>query len=329
MLDVAGGTFPHSLEAERAVLGSILLDEKLPNSALQTSLKLLSSSDFFSRNHQVIYRALISLSEARQPADLFLLVDHLTRSGQIEEAGGTAYVSTLMDGLPRVSNVSFYCEVIAEKSSLRKLAYWSEGLSKSALAPNAKLSELRTQVRDAIALSTPKSQAGLKTVVTSQLLSAEIPAREDLLAPIFKTQSLSMVYSKRGTGKTFFCLAIAHAIASGGGFLGWTSPRPRGVLYVDAELPVATLQERVLELSPERIDTISQSLNLDLLGFITPDLQSIPMPDLGTRQGQILIEDQINGHELLVLDNLSALVRSGKENEGEGWLPVPGMGAKS
>jgi putative DNA primase/helicase len=214
-------------------------------------------------------------------------------------------------------------EEVKEQAQMQAQMWSSPNmLERAALAPNAKLSELQTQVRDAIALSTPKSQAGLKTVVTSQLLSAEIPAREDLLAPVFKTQSLSMVYSKRGTGKTFFCLAIACAVASGSDFLGWTSPRPRGVLYVDAELPVATLQERVLELSQERIHAISESLNLDLLSFITPDLQSIPMPDLGTRQGQILIEDQINGHELLVLDNLSALVRSGKENEGEGWLPV-------
>jgi putative DNA primase/helicase len=60
----------------------------------------------------------------------------------------------------------------------------------------------------------------------------------------------------------------------------------------------------------------------DTLRIITPDFQERPMPDLATPDGQRLLEPQLTGVDLLVLDNLSALCRNGNENEGEGWLPV-------
>ena len=60
----------------------------------------------------------------------------------------------------------------------------------------------------------------------------------------------------------------------------------------------------------------------DMLRIITPDLQNRPMPDLATAEGQRLLEPHLEGVDLVVLDNLSALCRYGNENEGEGWLPV-------
>src|SRR5215469_15564280 len=112
---------------------------------------------------------------------------------------------------------------------------------------------------------------------------------------------------------------MAAAIASGTRFLRWYAARPRRVLYVDGELPAVTLRDRLAmvlagieESEPPR----------DTLRIITPDLQDRPMPDLATAEGQRFIEPHLEGVDLLVLDNLSALCREGNENEGEAWLPV-------
>ena len=143
-----------------------------------------------------------------------------------------------------------------------------------------------------------------------------------LLDPILATQSLAMIYSKRGTSKTFFGLTLAHAIATGGKFLNWSAPKPRRVLFVDGELPGTTLQSRFAAIVKCSDKSASSSENLENLRFITPDVLAGPMPDLATREGQLQVESSLEGTDLLILDNLSALCRSGKENEGEGWLPM-------
>jgi len=159
----------------------------------------------------------------------------------------------------------------------------------------------------------------LVALAVEELLAREIKPREMLLGPILPEQGLAMLYAYRGVGKTYIALGIAAAVASGGSFLRWTAPRPRRVLYVDGELPAKTLQERsaMILASLENVEPAPGSLQ-----FITPDVQQRSMPDLATPEGQRLIEPHLEGIALLVLDNLSALCRCGKENEGEGWLPV-------
>jgi hypothetical protein len=159
----------------------------------------------------------------------------------------------------------------------------------------------------------------LVALAVEELLAREIKPREMLIGPILPEQGLAMLYAYRGVGKTYIALGIAAAVASGGSFLRWTAPRPRRVLYVDGELPAKTLQERsaMILAGLENVEPAPGSLQ-----FITPDVQQRPIPDLATPEGQRLIEPHLDGIALLVLDNLSALCRYGKENEGEGWLPV-------
>ncbi len=130
-----------------------------------------------------------------------------------------------------------------------------------------------------------------------------------------------MIYAKRGVGKTFVALAIALAIAKGESFLRWGCPKARKVLYVDGEMPLTIIQERIIQLSGQASPGAAIPNDLRI---ITPDNQKLSIPDLATREGQAQIDDALADAELLILDNLSALCRSGKENEGEGWLPLQG-----
>ena len=113
-----------------------------------------------------------------------------------------------------------------------------------------------------------------------------------------------MVFAKRGVGKTHVCLGIAFAVATGGRFLKWDTPKPRRTLFVDGEMPASALQERLIALAAP---AESEMPSDDYLRLITPDLQERPIPDLATPEGQHVIEPLLEGVELLVLDNLSTL----------------------
>ena len=151
-----------------------------------------------------------------------------------------------------------------------------------------------------------------------ELLAARLQPRQMLLAPWLPEKSLCMVYAARGIGKTYLALSIAHAVASGGKLLGWQAPKPVPVLYIDGEMPAVSLQERCSALF-DRKPAAS-------LEFIAADLQEHGIPDLASREFQEQINEFLplagGNIKLVIVDNLSSLVRSGKENEAESWIPI-------
>ena len=112
-----GRTLPHNLDAERSVLGAILLD----NSAVNPAGETLTPEDFYGEAHRVVFEAMVALSEDNSAIDPVTVAERLERSGQLERAGGLGYLSTLMDGLPRALNVAQYARIVKDKSSLRNL----------------------------------------------------------------------------------------------------------------------------------------------------------------------------------------------------------------
>lgn len=110
-------TPPHSLEAERTVLGGILVN----NENLNTVLSIVSPEDFYRESHRKILERIIALVDKGLPVDLLSLSEELQRAGLLEEVGGAAYVSSLMDGVPRSLNVEYYSQIIKEKALLRRL----------------------------------------------------------------------------------------------------------------------------------------------------------------------------------------------------------------
>jgi len=161
-------------------------------------------------------------------------------------------------------------------------------------------------------ISQPTSR--LQAVSLKDFLAMEIPPREPLIDPILPRQGLMMIHAPRGIGKTFFGLNLAYAVASGTGFLRYRVPKARGVLYVDGEMPATTLHERLAAIADSEVPDVP-------LHLVTPDLNlDIGMPDISSPEGQSLLDELItNDIELIILDNLSCLCRSGKENEAESW----------
>lgn len=172
------------------------------------------------------------------------------------------------------------------------------------------------------ALDNAVQRDAVSQIVVVNLLdfvNRDIQPRERILTPWLLTQSLNMLYAWRGVGKTHVSLGIAFAVASGSSFLKWNADQPRRVLYLDGEMPASSMQERLKML----VASSEVDFDPDFFRLVTPDLQTGAMPDLATADGQDAIAEIMGDAELIVIDNLSSLARSGgRENDAESWLPI-------
>src|SRR3970282_830644 len=119
---------PHNLDPERSVLGAVLLD----NHTLDAAIEKLKPEDFFLDQHRRVFQQMIVLGEAQQAIDLGTLTEQLHRQGDLEVAGGTAYLAQLVDGVPRISNIEHYARIVKEKSMLRGLIHQTHAIQQQA-----------------------------------------------------------------------------------------------------------------------------------------------------------------------------------------------------
>ena len=122
---VSERTLPHNLEAEKSVLGAILIH----NEAFNYAAEVITSRDFYRDAHRRIFEKMERLSEHADAIDLVTLKEELTRAGEIDEVGGLAYLTSLVDGVPRSTNVEHYARIVKEKSALRALILASQRIS--------------------------------------------------------------------------------------------------------------------------------------------------------------------------------------------------------
>ncbi|MCB0039278.1 MAG: replicative DNA helicase [Caldilinea sp.] len=106
---------PANLEAERAVLGSLLID---PDAIIKVA-NFLRAEDFFRERHAWLYEAMLSLHERHEPLDYVTVVDELERRDRLEEVGGPAYITDLISGTPSAMYVDHYAHIV-ERSALRR-----------------------------------------------------------------------------------------------------------------------------------------------------------------------------------------------------------------
>ncbi len=108
---------PHSIDAEQAVLGGLMLDER----AWERIADKLNEEDFYRKDHRLIYRALSELSEKNMPCDAVTLGEWFDSNGLAELVGGSAYILQLANATPSAANIVAYADIVREKSILRQL----------------------------------------------------------------------------------------------------------------------------------------------------------------------------------------------------------------
>jgi replicative DNA helicase len=137
---------PSNIEAERCILGAVLLD----NHVLNTAVERLRSEDFFLSQHRHIFERMIQLAEKRHAIDTVTLMEDLSSHGVLEASGGVAYISQLADGLPRVTNVEHYARIVKEKAVLRSLIHSAAAIQEQALAAGDEADTILDRAENAI-----------------------------------------------------------------------------------------------------------------------------------------------------------------------------------
>src|SRR5262249_19679837 len=140
---------------------------------------------------------------------------------------------------------------------------------------------------------------------------------EMLLSPILPERSLAMLYAPRGLGKSWVALSVGLVVAAGLPLLRWNAPKARKVLYVDGEMPIASLQERLKGIS------IGMGGNIpsDGFGMLAAD-QIEGGINLSNAEGQRALEPLVDDIDLLILDNLSTLCANVSESASDSWVSI-------
>jgi replicative DNA helicase len=134
------GNLPTNIEAERAILGAILLD----NSAFNEAAEHLKVGDFSLDSHRRIYARMVDLAESSRPVDMITLVEELDRHKELQPVGDVGYVSGLLDGVPDRPSIAHYIKIVREKALLRGLIHTAT----SAIARAAEQSEPAERILD-------------------------------------------------------------------------------------------------------------------------------------------------------------------------------------
>ena len=223
---------PHSVEAEQSVLGGLLLE----NAALERIGDFLADSDFYRRDHRLIFQHILQLVENGKPADVVTVAESLQKSALLQEIGGLAYLAGLVQNTPSSANIRRYGEIVRERSILRQLVDVGTAIAESAYNPQGRDAEQLLDVAEAavfkIAESTTRGRQGfigMKDVLLEVVNRIhELYAREDQsevtgiptgfidldgMTSGFQPGDLVIVAGRPSMGKTAFSMNVVEHVA--------------------------------------------------------------------------------------------------------------------
>ncbi len=221
-------TLPHNLEAERSVLGAILVH----NDAFNLAAQVIDSGDFYRDAHRRIFDRMVALNERHDAIDFVTLKEELARAGELDEVGGPAYVASLADGVPRATNVEYYARIVKEKSTLRNLIYAASKIVTNAYEADQESDVILDEAESAIfAVADDRLKAGF--VSMRDLVKDSFPKIEKLfeqkrlitgvptgfvdvdeMTRGLQAGDLIIVAARPSMGKTSLVLNIAQYVAA-------------------------------------------------------------------------------------------------------------------
>ncbi|HJN50941.1 MAG: replicative DNA helicase [Pseudomonadales bacterium] len=251
---------PHSVEAERSVLGGLMLD----NNSWDAVSAVLSPEDFYHGNHRSIFRCMTLLAEDNKPLDFITVSEALDSINELENVGGQAYLVDLFDNTPTASNVKAYAEIVLERSTVRKLISTANEIADSCFNPDGRTSAVLVDQAESKVFQIaddrpntggPQSVQPLLTKVVARIdelfqtkgaltgLSTGFKDLDDITSGL-QDSDLIVVAGRPSMGKTSLAMNFAEsAVINGEG----------SVLVFSMEMPADALMMRVLS-SLGRID---------------------------------------------------------------------------
>ena len=218
---------PQNLEAEEAVLGSILLEQD----SIISVMEFLVPDDFYRVAHQLIFAAMIELNQNSEAIDPITVSEKLRQKNQIDNVGGEAGIIELLDKVPTAANVEFYTQIVLEKSTRRKLIKTSTNIVKNAYQEDETIANvLDTAERDILSVSEGRNKAGfipIRDVLHDAYESLEERSKNngevtgiatgyiglDRMTSGLHADELIILAARPSVGKTAFVLNIAKNVA--------------------------------------------------------------------------------------------------------------------
>ena len=300
---------PHSLDAERAIIGAILL-AGAGTVKVEEALGCLQPTDFFLPQHRVMFRHMKRLHEQSKPTnDTVVLGESLSETNELEAAGGIAYVSSVPDGLPRVTNLNHYVEIVKQKALLRRRAYIAETIRGKLLRANGNATEVLREVSDlSVSLREEVEQKRILNFRSGAEIAAATEERIEWITPGYVAKGATTeVGAKVKMGKTTLILNLVRAAADGQNFLDKPTLRTPSVYLT--EQPDVSFRQAM-----GRSDLLGQN---DFHVLSHSETRAMPWPEVAAAA---VGECKRVGAALLVVDTLAqfaGLIGDSENNSGD------------
>ena len=322
---------PHSEDAERSVLGSLLLDPQ----GITRVADFLSESDFYRQPHRLIYRAIESLAARNQPADLMLVIDELERAENLDAAGGAGYLGMLGHEVPTSVNVRYYAEIVKRNATLRQVIDGAQGLSDLAYARGADAGAVVARAQELLFQLAANTDSGnyqhvrdllgpfvddlLKRRQEGQSLAGVHTGftRLDEILGGFQASDLITVAARTGIGKTSFLLNIAWRAASlhdvpVAVFTLEVSPNQLTQRLLSMQTRIDSTKLRDADLTDEEFGIVGiEAGNLSEVPIYLDDTPALTELQLRSKARRLRLDHQIG---LVIVDYLQ-LMRPHREQE--------------
>ncbi len=325
-------TLPHNLEAERSILGAILLDDK----AAIAVFEIIKAQDFYLESHRKVFDRMLHLVNNGRPIDLITLKEELQRANELESVGGAAYLASLTDYLPRALNIEHYARIVKSKSTLRRLIQISSEIMARGYQDEEPAEEILQHVEKAIFdIASQQFRTGFSpiTPIVSEVFKhiEELSNRKapvtgletgfvdlDRITAGLHPSDLIIVAARPGLGKTSLCLNIAEHVAI---------RKHKTVGLFSLEMSKEQLVKRLL-CSEARIDAHRISMgflnkedwnrlsracgDLSDTKLFIDDTASVTIAELRTKARRLSLE---HGLDLLIVDYLQLMSGSNQRYE--------------
>ena len=218
---------PHDIEAEQAVLGSLLTDRD----AVIASIEILKPEDFYREDNKAIYQAIYNLYRKGEPVDVITVKSQLIEEGNFEKVGGLEYLALLPDKVPTTANVEMYIKIIEEKSILRNLIQTSNQLIELGYSQNEEvdyiMDEAEKRIFNIMKNRNQKGYTPIKDILIDSFQQIErMYNQKDAISGIrsgfidldrktsgLNNSDLILVAARPAMGKSAFAINIATNVA--------------------------------------------------------------------------------------------------------------------
>ena len=234
---------PHSIEAERSVLGAVLIDANA-----WPAVSHLTAGDFHRADHRAIYAALAELDEAGEPKDVVTVAERLDEAGTLDEAGGLAFLAELADNTPSAANARAYAGIVRDRAKRRRLSAALLDFARAARGPEpigALVDRVTRALGEIEAAGAPAPS--WPAVTAGDLLSEQDESLDWLVDGLLPAGGTSLMVGAPKSGKSSFARLLASKVASGATWHGHET-KAGPVLYVTLDERRETVREHVREL---------------------------------------------------------------------------------